>query len=142
MTAKEYLLQLRRLKLKTSNKVEQCKTLRDHLTFLQAIDYAKDKIQTSAKDPLSETMAKLLDLEEEARSDIDKYNELYNEAINRINSLSKYEYMEILRLRYLETDKDKRKFEHIACEINYSYVRTCHLHGEALQEFERKFLQG
>lgn len=141
MTAKEYLNRLRKLKRQMNNRIEQCKNIRENLTFLQGIDYSKDRVQTSAKDQLAETMAKLLDMEEEARGLIDEYNKLYNEGIDRINSLSRREYIEILTLRYLEEDTEKRKFESIACAIHYSYVRTCHMHGEALQEFERKFLR-
>lgn len=137
MTAKEYLNQLRKLMLKTNNKIRQCEDLRSKITFLQGIDYSKDKVQTSAKDQLSETMAVLLDLEDETLGYIEKYSVMYNEAINMINSLSRKEYIEIIKMRYLENDTRKRKFEHIACEINYSYVRTCHMHGEALQEFEK-----
>ena len=142
MTAKEYLNSLRKLQRQKNNKIRQCESIRDSLLFLQGIDYQKDKIQTSAKDQLSEAMAKLLDLEDETIECIEKYNIQYNEAINRINNLSKKEYIDILIMRYLEEDPKKRKFEHIACQINYSYVRTCHMHGEALQEFERKYLRG
>lgn len=141
MTAKEYLLRLRKLRKQVKNKMDQCKNIRENLTFLQGIDYSKDKVQTSAKDQLSEAMSKLIDLEKETIECIEKYNEMYDEGINRINSLSRREYVEILTMRYLEDDHEKRKFEHIACAINYSYVRTCHMHGEALQEFERKFLR-
>lgn len=141
MTAKEYLLDLRKLRRKTDNRVKQCKNIRENLMFLQGIDYGKDKIQTSAKDQLADTMSKLLDLEAETVELIHKYEERYNEGVKRINSLSRKEYVDILTMRYLEDDYEKRKFEHIACEINYSYVRTCHMHGEALQEFEKKYLQ-
>ena len=141
MTAKEYLNQLRSLRLKTENKIKQCNSLRENLQFLKGIDYTRDKVQTSACDQLTETMVKLLDLERETIELIDRYNVMYNEGVSRINSLSKHEYTKILTLRYLEDDKDKRKFESIACTINYSYVRTCHMHGEALQEFEKRYLK-
>lgn len=141
MTAKEYLTQLRKLMLKTNSKVRQCKDLREKLVFLQGIDYSKDKVQTSAKDQLSEAMANLLDLEQEAVECIAKYNNMYNEAVDRINGLSRKEYIQILTMRYLEDDPQKRKFEWISCEIDYSYARTTHMHGEALQEFEKKYLR-
>lgn len=140
MTAKKYLTQLRNLRLKTRNRIEQCKTLRDNVQFLKGIDYTKDRVQSSGKDQLAETMSNLLDMEREAIDLIGRYNLMYREGVERINSLSRQEYTEILTLRYLEDDKDKRKFEYIACAINYSYDRTCHMHGEALQEFERRFL--
>lgn len=141
MTAKEYLQDLRKLKRKTDNRKRQCKNIRENLEFLQGIDYSKDKVQTSAKDQLSEAMATLLDLEAEVVELIKKYQQMYDEGVKRINSLSRKEYVDILTMRYLENDYKKRKFEYIACEIDYSYDRTCHMHGEALQEFERKFLQ-
>lgn len=141
MTAKEYLLDLRKLKRKTENRMKQCENIRDKITFLQGIDYSKDRVQTSTKDQLSEAMATLLDLETETISLIEKYQCMYDEGVKRINGLSRKEYVDILTMRYLEDDYEKRKFEHIACEIGYSYVRTCHMHGEALQEFERKFLR-
>ena len=141
MTAKEYLLDLRKLRKQRDNKMRQYKDLRDSLEYVQAIDYAKDKVQTSAKDQLSETMANLLDLEKDTLECINKYDSMYDEAIDRINGLSKKEYIDILTMRYLDDDPKERKFEHIACVINYSYVRTCHMHGEALQEFEKKYLR-
>lgn len=141
MTAKEYLQDLRKLKRKTDNRIRQCKNIRENLEFLQGIDYSKDKVQTSAKDQLAETMSKLLDLEKETLELINEYQRMYDEGVERINGLSRKEYVDILTLHYLEDDYEKRKFEHIACVIHYSYVRTCHMHGEALQEFERKYLQ-
>lgn len=137
MTAKEYLNQLRKLMLKTNNKIRQCEDIREKVMFLQGIDYSRDRVQTSPQDQLSATMATLMDLENETLGYIAEYTKTYDEAINRINQLSKREYMVILQMRYLEEDPKKRKFERIACEINYSYVRTCHMHGEALQEFEK-----
>ena len=108
MTAKEYLLDLRKLRRKTDNRVKQCKNIRENLMFLQGIDYGKDKIQTSAKDQLADTMSKLLDLEAETVELIHKYEERYNEGVKRINSLSRKEYVDILTMRYLEYDYEKR----------------------------------
>lgn len=140
MTAKEYLNNLRKLKRRLNNKKRQCENIRENIEFLRGIDYSKDKVQTSAKDSMSETMATLLDLEHEVEEEIQRYTDQYNETVNRINGMSRKEYIDILTMRYLEDDYRKRKFEYIACEIDYSYDRTCHMHGEALQEFERKYL--
>ena len=140
MTAKEYLNNLRKLKRRLNNKKRQCENIRENIEFLRGIDYSKDKVQTSAKDSMSETMATLLDLEHEVEDEIQRYTDQYNETVNRINGMSRKEYIDILTMRYLEDDYRKRKFEYIACEIDYSYDRTCHMHGEALQEFERKYL--
>lgn len=140
-TAKEYLFYIRKLKRKISIKKLQIENIRENLEFLRGLDYTKDKVQTSSKDQLGEAMANLIDLENEVAEKIVWFEKKYDEAINRISGLSRREYIDILTMRYLEDDPKKRKFEYIACEINYSYDRTCHLHGEALQEFERKYLQ-
>ena len=141
MTAKEYLVQLRKLKIKVKNKKEQCNTLRENIEYIRGQDYSTDKVQTSVTDQMASTMAKLIDLESETLRLIARYELMYDEGINRIHSLSKPEYIFILQTRYLDDDYAKRRFESIACDLNYSYDRTIHLHGEALQEFERKFLR-
>lgn len=140
-TAKEYLLNIRKLKRKMNTKKRQIENIRENLEFLKGIDYTKDKVQTSSKDQLGEAVTNLSYLESEVAEAIVRYEKMYNESVNRINGLSKKEYIDILTMRYLEDDHTKRKFEYIACKINYSYDRTCHLHGEALQEFEKKYLQ-
>ena len=141
MTAKEYLRQMRKYKIQAQNKRIQYMTALENLRFLQGIDYAKDKVQTTVTDTLADAMAKLVDAENEALEAIDKSTKLLAEGITRINSLSKQEYVDVLTKRYLEDEPDKRSFEHIACEMGYTYYHVCHLHGEALQEFERKYLK-
>lgn len=140
MTAKEYLLQVRRCKLHADNKRKQYNHAVENLKFLQGIDYAKDRVQTSPEDSLSVTMAHLVDAEREALEAIEESNRLLQEGTTRINSLSKHEYVEVLTRRYLEDDATKRTFEAISCAMGYTYFHTCHLHGEALQEFEKKFM--
>lgn len=141
MTAKEYLLQLRKLQRNATNKQKEYKRIKESLSFLQGIAYDKDRVQTSPKDTLSETITSLVDAENEAVAAIAQYIDMYNDCVNKINSLSRYEYVEILSRRYLEDDYKKRRLVSIACDLNYSYERTKHMHGEALQEFSKKYLE-
>lgn len=141
MTAKEYLLQLRKLQRNATNKQKEYKRIKESLSFLQGIAYDKDRVQTSPKDTLSETITSLVDAENEAVAAISQYIDMYNDCVNKINSLSRYEYVEILSRRYLEDDYQKRRLVSIACDLNYSYERTKHMHGEALQEFSKKYLE-
>lgn len=141
MTAKEYLLQLRKLQRNATNKQKEYKRIKESLTFLQGIAYDKDRVQTSPKDTLSETISSLVDAENEAVAAITQYLDLYNDCVDKINSLSRYEYVEILSRRYLEDDYQKRRLVSIACDLNFSYERVKHMHGEALQEFSRKYLE-
>lgn len=141
MTAKEYLLQLRKLQRNATNKQKEYKRIKESLTFLQGIAYDKDRVQTSPKDTLSETISSLVDAENEAVAAITQYLDLYNDCVDKINSLSRYEYVEILSRRYLEDDYQKRRLVSIACDLNFSYERVKHMHGEALQEFSKKYLE-
>lgn len=73
---------------------------------------------------------------------IDKYNELLvllakeqqkiNDTIEQLNMLEPLHRI-ILCKRYI----DGENFETIATDINYSYTRTCRMHGEALNEFDK-----
>lgn len=137
MTAKDYLRQLRRLSLQIANKEKQIKSLQEHMTFLRGISYDTDRVQTSPRDAMSESVARLVDLKNEAEADILKLEELRDDCIRKINGLSKREYIAILHARYV----DGMNFEKISCDIGYSYYRTCRMHGEALEEFEKKYLR-
>lgn len=140
MTAKEYLLQVRKTKFNAENKQKQYERIRQSITYLEGLRYDKDRVQTSPRDALSEMMAELIDSESEVLQSLKEYNDIFNDCIDKINGLSKEEYVEILTRRYICDDRDERRFENISVAMGYSYYRTCHLHGEALQEFEEKYL--
>ena len=141
MTAKEYLQQLLKYKIQADNKRKQYNNAVKNLKFLQGIDYQRDKVQTSPEDSISVAIANLVDAEREALEAIEKSNELLREGTTRINGLSKKEYVDVLTKRYLQDDPKERTFEAISCAMGYTYYHTCHLHGEALQEFEQKYLR-
>ena len=56
-------------------------------------------------------------------------------ALSRINSLSKPEYKQILKLKYLEC----MKLESIAKKLNVSTQWVCKLHNKALIEFDKRY---
>lgn len=141
MTAKEYLLQLRKYERAAINKQKEYERIRKGMSFLQGIAYDKDRVQTSPRDTLSETISELVDAENEAVSAVMQYLDMYNDCVDKINSLSRPEYVEILSRRYLEEDYRERRLEAIACDIGLSYERVRHMHGEALQEFSMKYLE-
>ena len=140
MSAKEYLLQAQKLKRQAENKQKQYDKARESVTYLEGIRYDKERVQTSPKDTLSEAVVRLVALEVSALQALVKFNELYADCVDKINSLSKKEYVDILTMRYLSDSYSERKWEYIACKLDYSYRQTCRMHGEALQEFEKKFL--
>lgn len=137
MTAKEYLQEIR----KFDRYIEQKQIEYDSLYRLRggagAIDYSKDKVQTSPDGQgFTRISDKLVDLQNEINKAIDRFCQIKHDRIEQIQQLSKVEYSEILFKRYVEY----KSLERIAWEMNYSYIYTCQLHGGALNEFEEMFL--
>lgn len=141
MTAKEYLQRLRKTQINAENKQKQYERIRESITYLEGLRYDKERVQTSPHDALSETVTELVDAENEVLQSLKEYNDTFNDCVNKIGGLSKAEYIEILTRRYIDPDKEERRFENISVAMGYTYYHTCHLHGEALQEFEEKYLK-
>ena len=136
MTAKEYLLEIRRYERALSNVKMQSEKLHESFAYLKGVSYDRDKVQTSPTDTMSEQVSRLIDIERELERATLEYHTELNKRIKQINGLSKSEYIAILTARYIKNEN----FETISCEINYSYYRTCRMHGDALKEFTEKYL--
>lgn len=134
MSAKEYLTRLRLLSVEISNKKKELEECRK----LSGIDYGAERVQTSPKgDKLERQALKCLCLEEEIQSDIKIMIEIRHDIIKAIHALENIRYVQILHKRYVEY----KSLHTIAAEMKYSYSRIKHLHGDALQAFEKKFLK-
>jgi DNA-directed RNA polymerase specialized sigma24 family protein len=132
MTAKEYLQEIAKYKRMIETKVRQRKKLRESLSFIEGVSYDRGKVQSSPHDKLSESVIRVVDMDRDIENTIREYNEELLRRVDRINMLDRPEYIQILTLRYV----DGLSFEAIAVEMNYSYYHTCHLHGDALREFQ------
>ena len=93
MTAKEYLRQCRTLKTQMENKKRIYDNIRNSIVYLKGVSYDMEKIQVSPSDALSETMARLVDAEREAMNAIWEYEQFFNDCVDKINNLSKAEYV-------------------------------------------------
>lgn len=132
MTAKEYLQEIR----KFDRYIEQKQIEYDSLYRLRggagAIDYSKDKVQTSPDGQgFTRISDRLVDLQSEINEAVDRFCQIKHDRIEQIQQLSKVEYSEILFKRYVEY----KSFERIAYEMNYTYKYICNIHGFALKEF-------
>lgn len=135
MTAKEYLSDLQKLQFRIKNLKLESKRLRESFTYLSGISYERDKVQTSPHDAMADSINRIVDVEKEVALALAEYHEALDLRIRQINGLSKAEYIIILTSRYVEG----KNFEQIAVELDYNYYHTCHLHGEALDEFAKKY---
>lgn len=135
MTAKEYLNQISRLNRMINNKLVEIQQLRDLALGISSISTGERVQSTPDFDKIGSKMAKIDELEKNLDETIDKYVDLKNRIIGQIESMEDEITYNILFSRYIE----KKQFELIAIEMEYSWRQIIRLHGKALKQFEEKF---
>lgn len=131
MNAKQYLNQLRTIEAVIRARKGQLERLRAEQTFISAVSYDADRVQTSGNTDPMRGVDRLLSLEQEIAQKVEAAERIRSRIIDEVESLQNPLYVTILLHRYI----DGMKFEEIACDMGYSYVYVTHLHGEALQAF-------
>ena len=135
MDTKQYLGQISRLDRMIKNKMTELSQYKDLAYGLSAITN-EERVQTTPEfDKMSGKIAKIIEMEQKIDNLIDEYVDKKNLIISQIDSMENETYYEILFARYIE----KKTFEKIADEMNYSFRNTTRIHGRALREFENKF---
>ena len=133
MGSKEFLNKIRYIDMMINCKLEQVAELRSML-LPGAIRYDKDKVQTSNNaDSISDTVSKIMELEEKINTDIDELVELKSVARENIEQMENDVEKVILYKRYFNNES----FENIAVECGYSWRHIHRLHGEALKNFDK-----
>lgn len=138
MKAKEYLQRLKRLDTVINQKIKELEELRTMSTSVGGVDYSKERVQTSPSGdaPYVNTVARMIDLDEEINREIDEFADEKHKIINQIQGLKNPDYISLLFKRYVEY----KSLEKICVEMNFSYDYIKHLHGYALRDFEDKIL--
>lgn len=135
METKQYLGQISRLDRMIKNKISEISQLRELSMSISAITI-EEKVQTSPNfDKIGNSCCKISEMEEKLNILIDEYVKKKNEIIAQIENIEDEISYEILFARYIE----KKTFERIATDINYSFRNTTRLHGKALRIFEEKY---
>ena len=135
MTTKEYLCQISRLDRMINNKLSEISQLRELAMSVSAVKN-EERVQTTPNfDKIGTAYCKIEAMEEKLDNLIDEFVDKKNLIISQIDKIENETYYEILFARYIE----KKTFEKIADEMNYSFRNTTRLHGRALREFEMKF---
>lgn len=138
MTTKEYLSQISRLNRVIENKLVELRQLKELSYGIPGTRTSEEKVQTTPNhDKIGTAYAKIDELERNLDKAIDQYVNKKNEIIKQIDSMEDETLYTILFSRYIE----KKTFEQIATEVNYSYRQVTRLHGKALNEFEKKYGQ-
>lgn len=136
MTAKQYLQQVYRLKVKIRHRQEQLVTLRVSASGFKAIDYSADKVQASPSDRMADIVGKYADMESEINHLIDEYIYKQDYIIKQIEGIQNAQLADILYARYISCEPLTK----IANDLHYDYKYCCRLHGRALREFASLYL--
>lgn len=137
MTTKQYLNQIARINRMINNKLAEIYQLKTMVCSI-SVSMNEDKVQTSqGNDILGNSVAKIIDLENEINKAIDAYVNKKEQIISQIDSIQDIMEYQVLFSRYIEF----KTFEQIAVDNNYSVRQILRIHGNALVEFEKKFGQ-
>lgn len=133
MKAKEYLKEVQRISYKVQIGQEELRQIYNQMQGMQAVNF-EPKVGggESGKSPQEKLIFKFIEYRQKLDGDIEKMLEMRKEAIEKINKLSKKEYVYILYHRYLLN----QKWEQIAIDLDYTYRQITNLHGEALKNLE------
>jgi len=129
MNTKDYLSQAYRIDQRINSKLAQVMSLRELLDKATGTLSGAPKAATPNPHSMEDTIAKMVDLENEINEDIDALVDLKAEIMRRIKRVENTEYQTILELRYLCF----KRWEEVSVELGYSIQHLFRLHDEALQ---------
>ena len=129
MSTKDYLSQAYRIDQRINSKLAQVMSLRDLLGKATGTLSGAPKAATPNPHSMEDTIAKMVDLENEINDDIDALVDLKAEIMRRIKRVENTEYQTILELRYLCF----KRWEDIAVELGYTQRHMLRMHDLALQ---------
>lgn len=135
MDTKQYLSQISRLDLMIKNKITELSNLREMCYGLSAIPNEERVQSTPNFDKIGTVISKLDGLERSIDSLVDEFIDKRSKIISQIDSMEDESMYNVLFARYVE----KKTFEKISDEMNYSFKQTTRIHGKALREFEKIF---
>lgn len=138
MTAKEYLRQLWQIDRDIEIKYRELEQLRASVGIRAMPDPDQNTGHSSGtSDPVSDTVIKIVRLEQYLNKRLDKMIELRVKITKQIDGMENRNYRNILTCRYILM----QNWDSIAESMGYS-VQNCYLiHGQALQEFYRMYLK-
>ena len=129
MSTKDYLSQAYRIDQRINSKLAQVMSLRDLLGKATGTLSGAPKAATPNPHSMEDTIAKMVDLENEINEDIDALVDLKAEIMRRIKHVENTEHQTILELRYLCF----KRWEVIAVELGYDLRYLYKLHDQALE---------
>lgn len=135
MTAQEYLTQLQNINAAINQDIHRLEEMRSRATFGSAIQYDRDRVQTSPHDTMSDAVISIVDMDARINQKIDRYAEAKEQIIDQIRGLHDALYTQILYDVYVMG----LTLRQTALEIDRSYNNILHHHKKALDAFEKEY---
>lgn len=135
MGIKEELKDLRVISKIIDSKNRQLAQLKRYCTTIKSFDYSKEKTNGGKKQDFSDTVDKIIDLENEINNDIDDLIDKKIKMNDFIKSvLSGNEYA-VIQMRYFE----ELNWLEIAIKLNYTEINIYKIHGKALYRLNKVY---
>lgn len=133
MNTKQYLKQAYRLNERIKDKEDRLNDLKAMYTSTGAIDYSKDRVQTStsADAGFTKQVDKIVDLEKELEKDIQRLTMLKIEINDAIENVPDVDCLLVLSKRYILM----KTWEQIGEEMGYSLSQVHRIHNRGIELF-------
>lgn len=130
MTTKEFLQQYLNAESAINAKLDQIHKLRELAAKTTQV-LTPDRVQSSntEQDKVSCIVGKIVDMEREVDSDIDRLQAIKRRVQDAIKTVPNAKQRAVLTRRYI----NGQTWERIAVDLGISYQWVCELHGRALQ---------
>lgn len=132
MTAKEYLNQAYWLDRRIDSKLEQLSALRGLATKTTSVMSDDVVSHTRNVHSMQDVIAKIVDMQAEINSDIDRLVDLKSEIMHTIKTVKNPEHQTLLELRYLCF----KSWDDVAEDMGYNIRHIYRLHDEAVEQVD------
>lgn len=131
MTAKEYLLQVKKLDMMISNKLQEVEHWKCIATSTNASGSGERVQASGSQQKMADAVARYMDIERDINAAIDELVDRRQEIIQTIEQLPVTEY-DILHKVYIQG----QDFNVVADEYNKSYSWVATIHGRGLRRVQ------
>lgn len=135
LSARQYLEQLQLLNDEINQDLEDLENMKLAASSTGAIDYSKDRVQTSPQNALERRICNYTDFERIVDNKVDRYVDIKEQIKGEIRGLRKRNYVNVLYKVYVQFKSVKAAADEM--KMNYNYV--VELHNKALAAFEETY---
>lgn len=135
LSARQYLEQLQEIDININQELERLEEMKSGAGGVGAIDYSKDRVQTSPVNALEKRVCSYVDFEERINSHIDQFVDAKEQIIAEIRGLHHKHYINILYKIYVQF----KSIREAAGEMKVSYSYAVELHKKALARFSETY---